>query len=80
MTTLAQMSEAPQRQTLVTLDLEGVLIPEVWVATAEATGIEELRRNRKKDRDWSSRWDEEQRQQGYALWQKAVSRTYNWAT
>jgi glycerol kinase len=44
------------------------------------SGIEELRRNWKKDRDWSSRWDEEQRQQGYALWQKAVRRTYNWAT
>ncbi|MEZ5090102.1 MAG: hypothetical protein R2719_10530 [Micropruina sp.] len=26
------------------LDLEGVLIPEVWIAVAEATGIEDLRR------------------------------------
>ena len=31
-------------QTIVTLDLEGVLIPEIWVAVAETTGIPELRR------------------------------------
>jgi phosphoserine / homoserine phosphotransferase len=31
-------------QTIVTLDLEGVLIPEVWIAVAEATGIDGLRR------------------------------------
>ncbi len=31
-------------QTVVTLDLEGVLIPEVWIAVAERTGIDELRR------------------------------------
>ena len=31
-------------QTMVTLDLEGVLVPEIWIAVAEATGIEELRR------------------------------------
>ena len=29
---------------MVTLDLEGVLVPEIWIAVAEATGIEELRR------------------------------------
>lgn len=28
---------------IVTLDLEGVLIPEIWVAFAEKTGIEELK-------------------------------------
>ena len=32
------------QQTMVTLDLEGVLVPEIWIAVAEATGIEELRR------------------------------------
>jgi phosphoserine/homoserine phosphotransferase len=31
-------------QTIVTLDLEGVLIPEIWIAVAETTGIPELRR------------------------------------
>ena len=29
---------------IVCLDLEGVLIPEIWIAFAEKTGIEELRR------------------------------------
>lgn len=32
------------RQTLVTLDMEGVLTPEIWIAVAEATGVDELRR------------------------------------
>ena len=31
-------------QTIVTLDLEGVLIPEVWIAVAETTGIDGLLR------------------------------------
>ncbi|MBM3824268.1 MAG: bifunctional phosphoserine phosphatase/homoserine phosphotransferase ThrH [Verrucomicrobia bacterium] len=31
------------RQTIVTLDLEGVLVPEIWIAFAEKTGIAELR-------------------------------------
>ncbi len=31
-------------QTIVTLDLEGVLIPEVWIAVAARTGIEALTR------------------------------------
>lgn len=31
------------KQSIVTLDLEGVLIPEIWIAFAEKTGIEELR-------------------------------------
>ena len=31
------------KQTIVTLDLEGVLTPEIWIAVAESTGIERLR-------------------------------------
>jgi phosphoserine/homoserine phosphotransferase len=31
-------------QTIVTLDLEGVLVPEVWIAFAEKTGIEDLKK------------------------------------
>lgn len=30
------------KQCIVTLDLEGVLTPEIWIAVAEKTGIEEL--------------------------------------
>lgn len=31
------------KQAIVTLDLEGVLVPEIWIAFAEKTGIEKLR-------------------------------------
>ena len=31
------------KQSIVTLDLEGVLVPEIWIAVAERTGIPELR-------------------------------------
>ena len=29
--------------TIVAMDLEGVLVPEIWIAFAEKTGIPELR-------------------------------------
>jgi phosphoserine/homoserine phosphotransferase len=31
------------KQSIVTLDLEGVIVPEIWIAVAEKTGIKELR-------------------------------------
>ena len=31
------------KQSIFTLDLEGVLVPEIWIAIAEKTGIEKLR-------------------------------------
>lgn len=31
------------KQSIVTLDMEGVLTPEIWIAVARATGIEKLR-------------------------------------
>jgi phosphoserine/homoserine phosphotransferase len=34
------------------LDLEGVLIPEIWIAFAEATGIEALRRTTRDEPDY----------------------------
>ena len=39
-------------QSLVALDAEGVLIPEVWIAVADATGIEELRRTTRDEPDY----------------------------
>lgn len=33
----------PVKQSIVTLDLEGVLVPEIWIAVAEKTGIKQLR-------------------------------------
>lgn len=47
------MAVAPQaHQTIVTLDLEGVLIPEIWIAVAETTGISELRRTTRDEPDY----------------------------
>lgn len=40
------------RQHIVTLDLEGVLVPEIWVAVAERTGIDELRRTTRDEPDY----------------------------
>ena len=30
------------------LDVEGVLVPEIWIAFAEASGIPELKKNNKR--------------------------------
>ena len=40
------------RQSIVTLDLEGVLVPEIWIAVAEKTGIAELRRTMRDEPDF----------------------------
>lgn len=40
------------QQSVVTLDVEGVLIPEVWIAIAEATGIDELLRTTRDEPDY----------------------------
>lgn len=37
---------------LTCLDLEGVLVPEIWIAFAEATGIEELKRTTRDEPDY----------------------------
>ncbi len=37
---------------VVCLDLEGVLVPEIWVAFAEATGIPELKRTTRDEPDY----------------------------
>ncbi|AQA01522.1 glycerol kinase [Mycobacterium sp. MS1601] len=39
---------------------------------------DDLRDNWREDRRWSTSWSDEQREQGYAGWQKAVSRTLDW--
>lgn len=40
------------RQTVVTLDVEGVLVPEIWIAVAERTGIDALRRTTRDEPDY----------------------------
>ncbi|MDR2534829.1 MAG: bifunctional phosphoserine phosphatase/homoserine phosphotransferase ThrH [Treponema sp.] len=37
---------------LVCLDLEGVLVPEIWIAFAEATGVDEFRRTTRDEPDY----------------------------
>jgi phosphoserine/homoserine phosphotransferase len=39
-------------QTIVTLDVEGVLTPEIWIAVSERTGIEGLRRTTRDEPDY----------------------------
>ena len=45
---------ATERQSIVTLDLEGVLVPEIWIAVAERTGIAALRRTTRDEPDYDA--------------------------
>ena len=40
------------KQSIVTLDMEGVLTPEIWISVAERTGIPELRRTTRDEPDY----------------------------
>jgi phosphoserine / homoserine phosphotransferase len=40
------------KQSIVTLDLEGVLVPEIWIAVSEKTGIPALRRTTREEPDY----------------------------
>jgi len=40
------------KQSIVTLDFEGVLVPEIWIAVAEKNGIPELRRTTRDEPDY----------------------------
>jgi phosphoserine/homoserine phosphotransferase len=40
------------RPGLVVLDVEGVLLPEIWIAVAERTGVDELRRTTRDEPDY----------------------------
>lgn len=42
------------------------------------SGFEELKKNWVVDRRWEPQADKEDRRQGYAYWQKAVQRTFDW--
>ena len=41
-----------EQQTIVTLDVEGVLVPEIWIAVAERTAIDGLRRTTRDEPDY----------------------------
>jgi phosphoserine/homoserine phosphotransferase len=40
------------KQAIVTLDMEGVLTPEIWITVAEKTGVPELRRTTRDEPDY----------------------------
>ena len=42
----------PVKQSIVTLDMEGVLTPEIWIAVAEKTGIPALLRTTRDEPDY----------------------------
>jgi len=46
------MTGPDERPGLVALDVEGVLLPEIWIAVAERTGIAELRRTTRDEPDY----------------------------
>jgi phosphoserine/homoserine phosphotransferase len=46
------MSDGSATQSIVCLDLEGVLVPEIWIAVAERTGIDALRRTTRDEPDY----------------------------
>jgi phosphoserine / homoserine phosphotransferase len=41
-----------RQQSILTLDVEGVLVPEIWIAVSERTGIAELRRTTRDEPDY----------------------------
>ena len=47
-------SRPAPRQSLVVLDVEGVLTPEVWIAVAERTGLDFLRRTTRDEPDYDA--------------------------
>ena len=62
------------KQTIVTLDLEGVLVPEIWIAVAEKTGIADLRRTTRDEPDY----DKLMRYRIDILDRHGVAHTYNY--
>ena len=52
MTASADSAPIDSRQTIVALDVEGVLVPEIWIAVAERTGIDGLRRTTRDEPDY----------------------------
>ena len=48
------------------------------LATGFWANTDELARNWNEDKRWEPTWTDEQRADGYAMWKKAVTRTYDW--
>jgi phosphoserine/homoserine phosphotransferase len=48
------MARMTAEQSIVCLDMEGVLVPEIWIAVAERTGLEALRRTTRDEPDYDA--------------------------
>jgi glycerol kinase len=48
------------------------------LATGFWSGLDDLRRNWQADRTWEPRVEAAERERSYALWKKAVTRTFDW--
>jgi glycerol kinase len=48
------------------------------LATGFWKDLDDLRQNWKRDRQWEPQWSADQRDAGYAAWQKAIRRTFDW--
>ncbi len=85
---------ATVNDTLMQLQADILGVPVVRPVVAETTALgaayaaglavgfwndaEEMRSNWQADKRWEPRWSADQRQSGYAGWQKAIERTLNW--
>ncbi|MDA2932785.1 glycerol kinase GlpK [Acidobacteria bacterium AH-259-D05] len=85
---------ATVNETLMQLQADILGVPVVRPAVTETTALgaayaaglavglwkslDELRANWRVEKRWDPRWSEEQREEGYAGWKKAVDRTLNW--
>ena len=47
----ADLTKGRDDMNIVCLDMEGVLVPEIWIAFSEASGIPELRRTTRDEPD-----------------------------
>jgi phosphoserine/homoserine phosphotransferase len=55
---VAMSSSADGRQRVITLDMEGVVTPEIWVAVAAEFGVDALRRTTRDEPDYQKLMDE----------------------
>lgn len=85
---------ATVNNTLMQLQADILGVPVVRPVVAETTSLgaayaaglavgfwdnlEELRQNWNQDQRWEPQWTDEQREEGYAMWKKAIERTLNW--
>lgn len=53
----ARLGAMSGRQRVITLDMEGVVTPEIWIAVADRTGVDDLRRTTRDEPDYQTLMD-----------------------